>query len=403
MAAGESTGASRVKLIQYDDDSWQLTVDGAPYFIKGVEYSADTVGKTPQLQNEWMNEDLNHNGKADGPYDSFVDKNRDDFQDADEDNVGDFELLKEMGCNTIRIYHPDNIKKEVLRDLYATYGIRVIMGNLLGAYTVGSDADWCTGTDYTDAQQKAKMMENVRQMVLEHKDEPYVLLWMLGNENDSAGNAGNSTCNNTNAAQQPEAYARFVNDVSRMIKEIDPNHPVGVCNATFRLLTYFRDYAPDIDIMGMNAYTGPYGFGTLWNRIKATTDKPVLITEYGTDCYNQTRDEVDEDFQAAYHKRAWRDIVANSFWGGNTGNAIGGFAYCWLDKWWLCNASQEHDTKNGAWRGPTKDGWFNDEWLGLAGQGRGLRSPFLRQPRKVYFLYRDELWQNNLPCEQENE
>ena len=125
--------------------------------------------------------------------------------------------MKAMGCNTIRIYHSDNINKEVLRDLYKRYGIMVIMGNYLGAYTRGSNAPWSSGTDYLDKTQKSNMLENVINMVEEHKDEPYVLMWMLGNENDSSGSTLNSTKTNTNATKYPKEYAEFVEYVCKEI------------------------------------------------------------------------------------------------------------------------------------------------------------------------------------------
>ncbi|MHB9156311.1 MAG: hypothetical protein ACYC5N_11605, partial [Endomicrobiales bacterium] len=134
------------------------------------------------------------------------------------------------------------------------------------------------------------------------------------------------------------------------------------------------------------------GFGVLWNRIKNSFDRPVLITEYGCDSYDEKSKREDEDYQAHYHRKAWRDIEANSYLGERTGNAIGGVVYCWLDRWWLSGPSNNHDTEAGKWKGPKKDGYFHDEWMGVCAQGNGSRSPFSRQPRKVYFLYRDELW-----------
>lgn len=397
MQITRTRGEGKVRLAQYEDGSWQLIVDSQPYVIKGIEYAADAVGRTPEESNEWMCHDFNNNGRADGPYDSWIDRNGDNFQDIDEETVGDFVLLKEMGCNTIRIYNPDNIDRNILRDLYEKYGIRVIMGNFFGAYTRCSGAEWCEGTDYTNPEQRERMKEEVLQMVAEYKDEPYILMWMLGNENDAQGEYENSTYNNTNAAKEPKAYAELVNEVSRSIHEMDPDHPVGVCNATFRLLPAYAEYAPEVDIIGMNAYTGPYGFSTLWNRIKGSVGKPVLITEYGTDSYNQVKDREDEDFQALYHRRAWNDIMANSYWGNYSGNAIGGVVFCWLDKWWLSGTNKEHDVQAGARRGSKPDGWIHDEWLGMCGQGNGTRSPFLRRPRKAYYLYRDELWNKPLP------
>ncbi|MBN1823340.1 MAG: hypothetical protein JW803_03365 [Endomicrobiales bacterium] len=385
-------GYGEVRLIKLSGGAWQMIVDNEPFIVKGVEYSPDLVGVKPKTKNEWMNYDSNLNGVCDPAYESWVDKNANNFRDKKEKPTGDFKLLEEMGCNTIRIYHPTNVNKQILRDLYKTYGIRVIMGNFLGAYTMGSGAEWSKGTDYSDPGQREKMKESVREMVLEHMDEPYVLLWMLGNENDVKGYYENSTFTNTNAYTDPETYARFVGEVSKMIKKLDPDHPVGVCNASYGILKYYDRYADDLDIIGMNAYKGPYGFGTLWDRVKFYVDRPVIITEYGCDVYNQLKGSVEEDYQARYHGNAWKDIEDNSYLGEGTGNSLGGVIFCWLDKWWLCGAPEKHDTDAGAWDGPTMDNKFNDEWLGICGQGDGTNSPFSRRLRKAYYLYRDKLW-----------
>ena len=110
-------------------------------------------------------------------------------------------------------------------DLYSRFGIRVIMGNFLGAYTKGSNADWQSGTDYSDKTHRQNMKDSVRKMVEEFKDEPYILMWMLGNENDSVGMDGNSTVTKTNAPKNPKAYAQFVEEICQMIKR----HAKGLC------------------------------------------------------------------------------------------------------------------------------------------------------------------------------
>lgn len=387
----EIRGNGKVTLVKARG-CWQLLVDKQAYLVKGIEYSVDPVGRGVADSNLWMKDDFNGNGRCDGPYDSWVDRNGNNRQDKDETAAGDFKLLKDMGCNTLRIYHPDNIDLQLLRDLHDKYGISAIMGNFLGAYTLGSKAEWKKGTDYTDKKQLANMTEDVREMVLKYKDEDFVLMWMLGNENDMPGSYENSTYNNTNARLKPEAYAKFVNKVAAMIKSLDPDHPVGVCVGSYRLLPYFAKYAPEIDIVGINSYAGPFGFSSLWNRVRTEFDRPVLITEYGCDSWDQKRSREDEDFQALYHRRSWNDILANSCFGRWSGNSIGGVAFCWLDKWWLSGSNKEHDTTLGAWAGPTQDGHFNDEWDGICGQGDGSKSPFLRHLKKAYYVYKDELW-----------
>jgi beta-glucuronidase len=390
----QKRGNGRVRLLQYANGHWQMLVEGEPYFIKGVVYEPVKVGERLTESNMWMNYDFDRNGRPDTAYDSWIDANLNNQRDDNEPVVGDFRLLQEMGANTIRIYHPRNIKKEVLRDLYRRYGIRVMMGNFLGAYTWGSGATWEKGTDYTDPLQREKMKEDVKKMVLEFKDEPYILFWMLGNENEMAGSSENSTLNNTNARDVPEVYARFVNEVAGMIHEIDPNHPVGISNASSKIMKYYKQFAPEIDIIGMNAYTGYYGFGSLWNSIKMDVARPVVITEYGIDCYDQDKGTTDEDFQARYYRNCWRDMLKNGYGYNGAGNSLGGFAYNWLDSWWLCGALDEHDGNKGAWRGPSKDSWMNDEWMAICGQGDGAHSPFLRQPRKVYFVLQKE-WRDD--------
>jgi beta-glucuronidase len=386
----QQRGNGHVRLVQYGNGQWQMLLDGRPYFIKGVVYEPVKVGERLTAANMWMKYDFNANGKPDTAYDSWVDANANNIQDAGEMAVGDFQLLKEMGCNTIRIYHPTNINKEVLRDLFKNYGIRVMMGNFLGAYTWGSGASWDKGTDYTDPDQRNNMLEDIRKMVLEYKDEPWLLFWMLGNENEMAGSAENSTLNNTNARSNPEVYARFVNDAAAFIHKLDPDHPVGISNASMLLMKDYAKYTAQVDILGFNAYKGPYGFGTLWKAVKMDFDRPVVITEYGVDCYDQNKKETDEDFQAKYYKGSWRDMVNNGYGRDGAGNSIGGFAYIWLDSWWLCGSTSEHDDETGAWHGPSKDSWMNDEWMAICGQGDGINSPFIRQLRKVYYMFQNE-------------
>jgi beta-glucuronidase len=395
-AEGETIyGGEKTKIVKYADGRFQLIFNGEPYFVKGIEYSADTVGKTASSNNWMFIKTIDD--KADGPYHSWVDYDRDNYRDVDEETTGDFALLKAMGANTIRIYHSNPIDKEILRDLYNRFGISVIMGNFFGAYIKDSGASWAEGTDYTNAKQCANMMASVQKMVIEHKDEPYVLMWMLGNENDVAGDAANSTVTNTNAASHPEAYARALNKAAKLIKRLDPSRPVGVCNATTKLLKTYNQHSPDIDFVAFNQYSGPYGFGVLWNRVKTEFDRAVLISEFGTDSYNSAKKFEDEQYQAKYHTGAWRDIEKNSFWGSGAGNSIGGVVYNWLDKWWLIGSNKEHDITLGARSGNTQDGFFQDEWLGIVSQGSGKASPFLRRLKQVYYTYQEKLWNKDVP------
>jgi beta-glucuronidase len=379
-------GKGKVHLIQYETGDWQLLVEGKPYVIKAVTYAPTRVGQSPQegTLGNWMREDSNANGRIDGPYDAFVDKNGNNLQDADEPAVGDFALMRDMGVNTIRVYHqPNELNKELLRDMYQTYGIRAVVSDYLGVYAIGSGAQWNPGTDYTNPEQRAKMTESVLGMVREYKDEPFVLCWLLGNENIYG-----VACN---ANSKPDEFFAFVNELARKIKEIDPEHPVGICSGDVLYLDKFGKNCPDVDMFGANAYRGNYGFGSFWRQVREAADRPALITEFGCPAYYEGKslDEA-EDLQADYHRGSWEDIQNNMAFGDGAGNALGGIIFEWLDEWWKGYEPAFHD-KKGHWVGPFPDGTMHEEWLGIAGQGDGKQSPFLRQLRKSYYRYK-KLW-----------
>lgn len=380
-------GNGKVQLKKYANGHWQMFVDGEPYIIRGVTYVATKIGQSPDKGTlvSWMYEDVNKNEKADGPYDAWVDENWNNKQDKEEPVVGDFQLLKEMGANTIREYHqPFHPNKDVLRDMYEKYGIRLIMGDFLGKYTLGSGASWFEGTDYENPEHRKNMMDSVRRMVEEFKDEPYILMWLLGNEN----NYGVAS----NADQKPEAYFKFVNEVAKMIKEIDPDHPVALCNGDTLYLDLFGKYASDIDVFAANVYRGDYGFGAFWEQVRDAADKPAFITEYGSPAYAKhlTLKEA-EHLQALYHRGNWLDIEANTAGKPDSpGNALGGVVFQWMDEWWKNYEPFYHDKKSDA-IGPFPGGYYYEEWFGLIGQGNGQHSPFLRQLREAYFAYQD-MW-----------
>lgn len=394
---GTALAQSRdVTLARPAPGQWELQVDGQPYFIKGEVFSFSVVGDDPDqgTLRDWSILDLDQNGRNDVAYDSWVDANANNIQDPEEPRKGDWQLLKEMGCNTIRIYqmpsadarletlyrypgarltffHPPN--KELFRDLARRFGIMTIVGHFFGEWTIGSGADWERGTDYTDPVQRANLLTAIRVMVEEHKDEPYTLLWLLGNENFNP-------YDHDNAEVQVEAFLTLVNEAAELIHALDPRHPVALCNWDVRHLKDIARFCPSVDIFGLNSYR--YGFQGIWDEIKAVYDRPVLLTEFGFQ--SKWKYYYDDGAQARYHKVCWTDIAANRAAAGGAGNSIGGVVFSWCDQWHLGGDPFHHGT--GVFLGVE-----GAEWYGLTSQGDGAHSPFLRQLRKAYFIYRD-LW-----------
>jgi len=380
----QQIGYGKVNLLQYKGGDWQLMVDDKPFIMKGIAYLPTKIGESPDEGTlvDWTKADYNEDGLIDGPYEAWVDENLNDIREENEVAIGDFRLMKDMGVNTIRIYdHELNANKKLLRELYERYGIMVIMGDLLGTYAVGSGASWYRGTNYSDPEHKEKLKKRVRKMVEEYKNEPYILMWMLGNETNYG--VANS------AKRFPAPFYEFANEIAKMIKEIDYNHPIALCNGDTLYLDMFAKYCPDVDVFGANSYRGWQGFG-FWDDIKRLCDKPVIITEYGAPAYweNYTREEA-EEAQSEYHEGSWNDIFYNTA-GYGCGNVLGGIVFEWADEWWKAYEPALQDTHK-QWSGPVKGGWIYEEWFGLCSQGRGFDSPRQRQLRKSYFTYK-RMW-----------
>lgn len=378
----KSSGIGRVRFVQYENGDWQLLVDDKPFAIKGITYAPTKVGQGPDdgTLTSWMEYDFNKNGKCDGPYDAFVDTNANDTQDKDEPSVGDFYLMKAMGVNVIRLYHqPFAINKELLRALYRDYGIMVVMGDFLGKYAQGSGASWFDGTDYENPEHQKNMLASVKNMVQEFKDEPYILMWLLGNEN-----VYGLACN---ADKKPDAFFKFCNEAALLIKTLDSEHPVAVASGDVLFLDRFAKYCNEVDAFGMNAYRGGYGFGAYWQQVKELTDKPAFITEYGCPAYaaGMTQQEA-EQAQAEYLLGCWQDIEDNMAGAQGEGNSIGSFLFEYIDEWWKAYEPGFHDSK-GLFTGPFPDGFMHEEWLGVCGQGEGGASPYLRRLRKSYYEF----------------
>jgi len=379
----------KVKVVKYDDRTWQLLVGGKPYFIRGVVFNPVNIGQSPDeaTQQDWMYEDDNHDGIIDIPYQTWIDKNKNNIRDNDEPLEGDFFLLKKMGVNTIRLYHlPSNnplvrdiykknkntmnlfdhaVNKKLLRDLYHKYGIRVIAGHFLGSWTVGAGVTWEEGVDYNNPKQRENIKNSVKAMVLDNKDEPYILMWLLGNENNIA------TWSGINAPQYPEAYASLVGEIADMIHKIDPNH------------------------IAYNAYRGMDGFGNLWHKSKEIFDRPIFISEFGQYAYSDKKGE-DEEIQYRYFKNAWADIQGNSilnYWSDHQGegNVIGGVIFHWIDQWYLNWKPFEHNAGSRVLveNQPLK----HDEYWGILSLGNGADT-LMRQKRKSYKFF-TQIWNTN--------
>ncbi len=412
MKVIKTVGGPGFQLRQYKNRHWQFFVDGKPFQIRAMTYSVTPIGRSPDrgtwnVSKDWQIVDSDHDGRHDGFDQAYIDTNKNNQRDPDEPIVGDGKIINDLGVNTLRAYH-HIYNRELFRRLYKENHLYILCGDLLGGYAVDSGATWTDGTDYSNPQQQETMLNGVRAMVTENKDEPYVLMWVLGNENvyGVANNAG----------KDPASFFKFVNRAAELIHQLDPSRPVAIANGDLLYLDYIQKYCPAIDVLGANSYRGEQGFGRhMFQDVQDALDKPVIITEYGTSAYGEGYTPAQaEAYQAMYLGNNWEDLEANMA-GRGVGNVLGGVLFEYMDEWWKANSdlpekvqkarAEWYASKSAIYKNlqpdkhdtvpqfgfPFLDGWSYEEWYGLISQGDGKDSPFGRQLRPAYFTMQ-EIW-----------
>jgi hypothetical protein len=181
-------------------------------------------------------------------------------------------------------------------------------------------------------------MEEVEERVMQFRDEPAIMGWALGNETWGLLKHRYSKPYLTKVRQ---GYIRMIEKMAQRIHEADPSRPVFSCmeHEEYQLpgeLAAFHDYAPSLDVIGINSYYKPqiaqlnhvfYQFDSL---------RPYLVSEFGPNGYwdpdynaavNGMLAEDSEDEKGAWYSAQWEQYIA-----AYKGYNVGGVAYCWHDR-----------------------------------------------------------------------
>jgi hypothetical protein len=174
---------------------------------------------------------------------------------------GNIESLAKYKGNSFRTWRTNNGKNTALEvlDEAHKHGLMVTMG-----IEVARERH---GFDYNDQEKVDAQRERIREEVNAIKDHPALLIWSIGNEL----NLRYSNPNVWNA----------VNDISKMIHEIDPNHPTTTTLAGIskREILEINKRAPELDILSFQVYGE---LGRLPKQVRSYGwTKPYMVTEWG--------------------------------------------------------------------------------------------------------------------------
>lgn len=175
---------------------------------------------------------------------------------AGADNVDDLESLARAGANSTRTWSAD----AELLDRAAELGLTVAL-----CLNVERERH---GFDYNDREAVARQLEAMRQKVLQFRDHPALLVWIIGNE--------------LNHDYRNRRVYDAVNDISKMIHELDPHHPTTTATAGMdrRLARVLKNRAPDLDFISIQLYGSAIQLPTIVR--DARIKRPLMITEWGT-------------------------------------------------------------------------------------------------------------------------
>lgn len=364
--------------------AYQLIVDGKNFVIKGVCYSPIPAGEA-HLYNWW--------GDPRKPW------------------MTDGQLMADMGVNAIRVYEPggnaDQVKN-VISDLYENFKIRTVIGHSIGFWDFPH-------ANYADPELQMRIKKEVYNMVKTYKDAPGILAWVLGNEANysfdgrinpwSTPSLDEITNPLDRKIAKAKIYYTFINELAKIVKKVDPAHPVGFGNGELGTIEVAKECCPDVDFVGIIIYRGK-SFGSLFRQLKEKFGKPCIMTEFGCDSYNAATLAPDEDNQALFLKQLWTELRNNTYEGKGEKNCLGGTIFEWNDEWWkyqtdMPNTWSAHNTEaswsNGSYyydiAAPGGMN-MNEEWFGLVGfsdekDENGLNR---RVPKKAYNVLK-KMWQ----------
>ena len=229
---------------------------------------------------------------------------------------GDIATLAAHGGNSIRTWTTENnveTAAEVL-DRALAHGVTVILCLPMGA------EHW--GFDYNDEKAVARQFNRLREEVLKYRNHPALLMWIVGNE---------LNFDYTN----PKVYDA-VNDVAKMVHELDPNHPVTTTVAGVsgreNVLADIAERAPEIDFVSFQVYGE---LAILPEAIRATyADRPFMVTEWGATGHWEVEQtawgaplEMNSSEKAQVYLRGYQEKLQPL-----AGNLIGSYVFLWGQK-----------------------------------------------------------------------
>jgi hypothetical protein len=222
----------------------------------------------------------------------------------------DISVFASHGGNSFRTWRTDNAAE--LLDEALEHGVTILM-----CIEIGRERH---GFDYDDEAAVAAQLEFARQEVLKYKDHPALLGWIIGNEP------------NLNF-RNPKVFDA-INDISKMIHEVDPNHPTttALAGISEELYELIKQRASDLDFISIQMYGDIINLPRYVRKIGL--EGPYMVTEWGAIGHWEVGRtewgapiEQNSTDKAANYRKSWDVAIAS-----DPDQIIGAYVFLWGQK-----------------------------------------------------------------------
>ncbi len=237
----------------------------------------------------------------------------------------DFKMIKEMGCNTIRRFHPSFYDYNLLKAA-KNYKLNIVYGFYFDSYI-----DY-----YKDSLQIREYKEEVLHNIQKYKNEPSIISYGIGNE---AWNNLRRYYGQPYLSIVRNSYLAFIRDLIPEIKSIDDKKPIFTSEQQSSTgMHTIATYVPQLDFIGLNTY-----YDHIARKMKSMAYDnlngiPYLISEFGNDGYwlhkyahlNECKQLIESTClqKSETYTNIWNNYIMQ-----DRKNNLGGIAFCWQEKY----------------------------------------------------------------------
>ena len=227
---------------------------------------------------------------------------------------GNQEKLAQHGGNSFRTWRTENGREtgQKVLDRALANGLYVTMGLELGGER--------HGFNYNDEAAVARQLEKIKAEVLKYKDHPALIIWAIGNEL------------NLNATN-PKVWDA-VNEISKMIHKVDPNHLTTSPLAGFNrdLAQQIKTRAPDLDLLAVQMYADVVNLPRYLR--EAGWNGPYMVTEWGATGHWEVGKtdwgapiENDSTTKADFYEKRFKSVIQ-----ADPKQCVGSYVFLWGQK-----------------------------------------------------------------------